>query len=45
MVKNFDKASAKLSSSQKYGSTVTNKAMEPLVFMYHDAMSIYSFAV
>ena len=40
-MRKLDKVSARLSFSQKYCSTVAEKVMKPLVFMYHEANSIF----
>ena len=40
-MRKHDKVSARLSSLPKYSRTVAEKARKPLVFMYHQAMSIF----
>ena len=40
-MRKFDKVSAKLSFSAKYCSGVTENAIKPLVFKYHEAMSMF----
>ena len=37
----FDKVSARLSFSPKHCGTVAENAIKPLVFMYHEARSIF----
>ena len=41
MMRKLDKVSASLSFSPKYFSTVSIKAIKPLAFTEHEAMSIY----
>ena len=40
-MRKFDKVSARLSFSPKYCGAVDKNAIKPLIFMYHEAMSIY----
>ena len=40
-MRKFDKVSARLSFSPKYCRAVAENAIKPLVFMYHEAMSIF----
>ena len=37
----FDKVNARLSFSSKYRRVVAGNAIKPLVFRYHEAMSIF----
>ena len=39
-MRKFDKVSARMSFSSKYCREVAENAMKPLIFMYHEAMSI-----
>ena len=41
LMSKFDKVSARLSSSQKYRSTVAERAIKLLIFKYHEAISIF----
>ena len=41
LMRKLDEMSATLSFSEKYCSTVAEKAMKTLVFMYHEAMSTF----
>ena len=40
-MRKFDKMSARLSLSPKYRRAVAENAIKPLIFMYHEAMSIF----
>ena len=40
-MRKFDKISARLSFSSKYFRALAENAINPLVFMYHEAMSIF----
>ena len=40
-MRKFDKVSASLSFSPKYCRGVAENAMKPLIFMYHEANSIF----
>ena len=40
-MRKFDKMSARLSFSPKYCRSLSENAIKPLVFMYHEAMSIF----
>ena len=40
-MRKFDKVSARLSFSSKYCRAVAERAIKPLIFMYHEAMSIF----
>ena len=40
-MRKFDKVSARLSFSPRSCTTVAENAVKPLVFMYHEAMSIF----
>ena len=40
-MRKFDKVSARLSPSPKYRRAVAKNAIKPLIFMYHEAMSIF----
>ena len=39
-MRKFDKVSASLSFSSKYCRAVAENAIKPLIFMYHEAVSI-----
>ena len=41
LMRKFDKVSARVRSSPKYCRAVTENAIKPLIFMYHEAMSIF----
>ena len=41
LMRKYDKVSARLSSSPKYCRAVAKNSIKPLVFMYHEAMSIF----
>ena len=40
-MRKFDKVSARLSFSPKYCWAVAENAIKPLIFMYHEALSIF----
>ena len=40
-MRKFDKVSARLSFSPKYCRAVAENAIKPLIFTYHEAMSIF----
>ena len=40
-MRKFDKVSARQSISLKYCRAVAENALKPLIFMYHEAMSIF----
>ena len=40
-MRKFDKVSASLSFSPKYCTAVAENAIKPLIFIYHEAMSIF----
>ena len=40
-MRKFDKVSARLSFSPQYCRAVAENAMTPLVFMYHEGMTIF----
>ena len=40
-MRNFDKVSARLSFSPEHCRAVAENAIKPLIFMYHEAMSIF----
>ena len=40
-MRKFDKMSARLSLSPKYCRSLAENAIKPLIFMYHEAMSIF----
>ena len=40
-MRKFDKVSARLSFSSKHCRAVAENAIKPLVFIYHEAMSIF----
>ena len=41
LMRKFDKVSARLSSSPKYCRAVAENAIQPLVFIYQESMSIF----
>ena len=41
LMRKFDKVSARLSFLPKYFRAVAENAMKPLIFMYHETMSIF----